>query len=39
MEIVHFFEQSYFHEQAEKTFLEQKEKILCLLPKDDVQHV
>ncbi|MED4990075.1 GrpB family protein [Parageobacillus toebii] len=39
MEIVHFFEQSYFHEQAEKTFLEQKEKILRLLPEADIQHV
>jgi GrpB-like predicted nucleotidyltransferase (UPF0157 family) len=39
MEIVHFFEQSHFHEQAEKTFLEQKEKILCLLPEADIQHV
>jgi GrpB-like predicted nucleotidyltransferase (UPF0157 family) len=39
MERVHFLEQSHFHEQAEKTFLEQKEKILRLLPEADVQHV
>ncbi|RDE32820.1 hypothetical protein DV713_13405 [Parageobacillus thermoglucosidasius] len=39
MERVHFLAQSRFHEQAEKTFLEQKEKILRLLPEADVQHV
>ena len=39
MERVHFLEQSHFHEQAEKTFLERKEKILRLLPEADVQHV
>jgi GrpB-like predicted nucleotidyltransferase (UPF0157 family) len=39
MERVHFLEQSRFHEQAEKTFLEQKKKILRLLPEADVQHV
>jgi GrpB-like predicted nucleotidyltransferase (UPF0157 family) len=39
MERVHFLEQSRFHEQSEKMFLEQKEKILRLLPEADVQHV
>jgi GrpB-like predicted nucleotidyltransferase (UPF0157 family) len=39
MERVHFFEQRHFYEQAEETFLEQKEKILRLLPEADVQHV
>ncbi|BDG47393.1 GrpB family protein [Parageobacillus sp. KH3-4] len=39
MERVHFLEQNHFHEQAEKTFLEQKKKILRLLPEADVQHV
>ncbi|MBA2873368.1 GrpB family protein [Thermaerobacillus caldiproteolyticus] len=39
MEQVHFFDQSNFHEQAEKTFLLHKAKIKSLLPEADVQHV
>jgi hypothetical protein len=39
MELVHFFDQSNFNEQAEKTFLLHKAKINSLLPEADVQHV